>query len=331
MKLKDLIDEFIQAKQNEQSRNVVGYYKDLGVFHDFLESKDVTEKNINEYLRGISTDIIIDCINYYITKNNVTSVSTVQRFVSAVKEFFVYIMTVGHVKNEPLLKAIGLPAHKIDSFRYSINKAVSDHPILKESGKSSRFTEEEIIDLINECNSVIQDVSRYAESDSISFNKLLSAIIYKLTIFTGIAYREIIDLPRTSYKENIGIITINEFSIHLPEQLVGQLNEYIYIRDSKSISTKLLIQFDGSDLPEKTSSRVTLLKEITGRGGLTGIIKYAITEMLKIDVNPKVIMNFTGVKDKIIEHCIETIYSESLGTSRYLDSKIRSLKIYEII
>jgi hypothetical protein len=63
------LDKFVQRTEVE------GYRKDLLVFMDFIKSKEINEYTWLSYLSGIDSKIIIDSLKYYITDNNVSSIS----------------------------------------------------------------------------------------------------------------------------------------------------------------------------------------------------------------------------------------------------------------
>lgn len=132
-------------------------------------------------------------------------------------------------------------------------------------------------------------------------------------------------------------ICINSYIIHLPNKLSEQLDYYINIREKvqndkiKSTDT-LFIGADGNILSSKTALISSTLREFMGRGDLTGIIKFAVIQMISKGVNQSILQDFTKVGGNIYKYCQEKVNEDkSLSSSRYLDSKLRSLETFDML
>ncbi|XOI97616.1 hypothetical protein ACMX2M_17005 [Paenibacillus polymyxa] len=333
MKFEKSVSDFLSSNFEDISQKPGGYYKDLMIFYEYLKlSKDVTDNNLEEFLQGLDTSTIISSIDYYIKRNNIKKVSTVQRYVSALKEYLAYIMTNDYVTNNGFLLELGVPTYKEDSFRNKINIYLAQNSQLNDSVSYDQLSQSEVEELIKKCNQVLNvpfsNVTRSKE-----MNKMTSALIIKLILLTGIPYREIIKLPVESYNKTFGSFSSEGISIRLPEGLIIQLNSYIELREQLAKAGQLFITYEGQPLPAGTGQIVYWLKQLSGREdltNLTGVIKFAINQMMHLNVNQIAIEKFTKVGFKIIQSCKEEFFKEqgvSFGSD--LDSRLRRSSIFK--
>ncbi|MHA7584308.1 hypothetical protein ACX12E_28565 [Paenibacillus vandeheii] len=331
MNFEETVSEFLFLKDGENAPRPRGYYKDLMIFNEYLKSIDVTDNNTNEFVKGTDTDTIIKSIDYYINRNGIKKMSTVQRYVSAVKEYLLYIITAGYVSNDVFLQQLGAPAYTEESFRNKVNVYLADNTMLDKSTSYDPLTYDEVQSLITECDLVLSiPIARITRSKEM--NMVTAALIIKLILLTGIPYREIIKISQTSYDNKFGSFCINGISIRLPKGLIEQLDNYIKLSETVTHVNELFVTYDGRALPINTSQVVYWLKRLSGRQDLTGVIKFAIVQMLKLDVNQVIIEKFTKVGLKIIQSCNEQfLLEQELSIEADLDSKLRKAKIFNIL
>ncbi|WP_339785300.1 hypothetical protein NSQ38_28095 [Paenibacillus sp. FSL R7-0313] len=331
MNFEETVSDFLLLKDGESASRPRGYYKDLIVFNAYLKSIDVTDNNITEFVKGINTDTIIKSIDFYIKQNNIKKMSTVQRYVSAVKEFLLYVVTTGYVSNTGFIQELGAPAYTEESFRNKVNLYIAECTLLDKSASYDPLTYHEVKDLIEECDLAL-DIPTTGIKRSKEMNMTTAALIIKLILLTGIPYREIIKIPQTSYNKSLGSFCANGMTIRLPEGLIKQFNSYIELRAKITHVKELFVTYDGQALSSNTAQVVYWLKRLSGRQDLTGIIKFAIIQMMKLDVNQVIIENFTKVGMKIIQSCKEQFLLEQALTIEVdLDSKLRRSKIFNIL
>lgn len=144
-----------------------------------------------------------------------------------------------------------------------------------------------------------------------SFNKFRSALIIKLILLTGIAYRTICSLKRTDLCIENNIIRINNYEIRLPVMLKENFGIYLKISNElKPDREVLFIEFSGKNMSTKTSTLSYFMKLLVRRGDLNGLIKYAITNMIRVGISETVIMEFTGLKKDILNDCYKMVYNK---------------------
>jgi site-specific recombinase XerD len=325
------IDKFIERTEVE------GYRKDLIVFKDFIESKHINNDTWLDYISGISTKTIIESLNYYIESSRVTSVSTAKRYVSAVKEYFSFMFEQNHIYQNTLFNEIGYKYDNEKSFSYQLNKAISQNKELRAKESVAIYDENEVVEFIHVCDEVLSMSPATACIMSKNFTKFVSTLIFKLVIISGTMYRDIITITKSALELKYSTLTINELTFHLPKNLIDQFYKYLEIRESLVNSEHdendlLFIQFNGSRLPEQTSLIMTHFAGWTARTDYNGLVKYAIINMLNEGIGETIIKQFTGVGNIIYMDCWKYVENnKGFRINRYIDSKIRSIKVFDLL
>lgn len=339
MNLKHTIDKFLDTI-SESSSEI--YKTKIYIFHKFLVcEKGINDKSYQSYLEAMKIEEVEESLDFYIISNEIKSESIAWHYISVVKRYFNFIYKLG-IQNINLIKSFGLLEDHSDSFQRKMREKIFNDTRLEKREPKSELIWEEVEVLISECDQQIKEIVEenkvldYNKSP-IKYNDLMSSIIIKLILFTGVPYRVVRDIRYDSINTVHNTIGINEYYIHLPNNLSEQLSYYINARnkvlDSEDIkSDNLFINADGSKLGVKTSIVADTLKAYMGRSDVTGIIKFAVIEMIKRGVNQSVIQDFTKVGGKIYSYCQQKVNeNKNLSASRYLDSKLRNLEIFDLM
>ena len=338
MSLKDTIEKFLETI-SESSVSI--YRSKIEVFHNFLiVEKGITNKSYQSYLEAMKINEIEESLNYFIESNQIKSQSITWNFISVVKRYFGFIYVLG-IKNDNLIKAFGLSVSNPDSFQFKLNEKILNDPRLEKKNVKSEISWEEAQILISECDQRMKELKD--ENKILDYNKnaykykdYMSSIIIKLILFTGLTYQEVPKIEYGNVNRINNTISINGYCVHLPNRLSEQLTYYIELRNEMNKSSKLteplFILDDGTKLRKQTSLVAETLKEYTGRSDLTGIVKFAVIEMIKKGVNQSIIQDFTKVGDKNYQYCQKQVnQSKNPSVSRYLDSKLRSIEIFDML
>lgn len=323
-----LIEAFIQVKPKE-------YEKDIRIFIEYIES--IKMPVAKEVLQGMRTKNILDSIDFYIKERGINSVSPVKRYVSAIAEFFKFIIGNGDIDNKEFYNEILLPTIVPKSYWGRVNEKIAKDSRLREKDIFDILERSEVTSLIENCNTTM---AAYCDNADIkkNYNKVLAALSIKLIALTGIVYRDIRTIKMSSEIIDYNTLNINGFRFYLPITFSKQLKDYLKLR--KDILTRyeidqeyLFITFKGEQLPVQTHLISSFLGTCTGRKDLNGLIKYAIKEMILAGVNDSVIGKFTGAGPDLISQCINEVDvpSGSLNWNRYLDSKLRSIDTFDLL
>ncbi len=333
MEMKEGIMVELLKKYNEKFflTKPYAYVNNINAFNDYIKSKGITEDNLITYLRGIRTENIKESLEYYINKNSITSKETAHKYKTALKEYLYFILDTKGVNNFELLRELDLPTYKENSYLFKMNNYIFEHLSLKDKEEFEVLTTEEVVELIVQCNTLLSSNEEFIKASKSQkfFNKYRSALIVKLILLTGMAYRTVLSLELKNLDIKHGIIIINGFEVRLPKVL--QINIELYLELCSEINPnqeKLFIEFDGNPMSNKTSTLFIFIRTLIGRGDLNGILKYTIIKMIQAGISEDIIKRVTGVKNTIISDCVVRAFDYKTAT-RHLDSKVRSLEIYD--
>lgn len=321
------------ATKNEENRNV--YIPRIYSFATFLqEEKNVTDKNYKEYLSAMKIDVIIESMENFIKSNQIKKKSVAFFYARTIKKYFCYLNDNG-IENENLIKAFAYTNSK--SYDKRIRKYIENNETLKMVEKKDAVDFEEIKLLITSIDEQIEecvkddDIMTCMENRYNPYNNLVYLLGLKLMIFTGIDYVGIRKLAADCFDSKKLKITINTYTIHLPDNLGEQLSEYELVKNKRGISGDcFFILCNEQIIPKETYQFSYLIKGIIGRGDTSGIRKYVITEMIRKGINQSFIMKLTDVGLTIFEDCQNTVNTERhVDANRYIDSKMRDMRVFD--
>ncbi len=331
---KAIMSEFIVDKSADGYGNIMNYFKEF-----VLDVEHINKASIKNCFQGIRAEFLIKSLGWYIDSKSIASFGASSKYISCIKEYFVYIIDNEYIENNELMSEFGYPAYSDKSFRYKVNHYLAENPSISKGPGYDLFDLETIKDLISECDKTLNDdyILSRVNKMQIYYNKYRSALMIKLIIYTGIAYRIIPTISLCDLDVQHCSITINGLTVHLPNRIIDQFAKYLEIRESLLTSkckqnSKLFIEYDCDDLSHLTTTVSGFLKDLTGRGDLTGLLKYSITNMIKRGINQSIIMKFTNVKDTIYNWCQSEVNKYmDMQSSKYLDSKLRSLDVFDLL
>ena len=323
------------ATKNEENRNV--YVPRIYSFANFLQGeKNVTDKNYKEYLSAMKMDVVIESLENFIINNQIKKKSVAFFYAKTVKKYFGYLNDIG-IENEELLKSFAYTNSK--SYDNRIRKYIENNATLKMVETKDAVDFEEIKLLITSIDEQIEecikddDVMTCMENRYNPYNNLVYLLGLKLMIFTGIDYAGIRKLQAGCFDSKKLKITINTYTVHLPDNLGEQLSEYEMVKDTRGInSDSFFVLCNEQIIPKETYQFSYLIEGIIGRGDTSGIRKYVITEMIRKGINQSFIMKLTNVGLTIFEDCQNTVNTERhVDANRYIDSKMRDMRVFDYL
>jgi len=321
-----------------KEKRVDSYNEDLRILSKYLIQKGITDKTCKQFLQGMRTETIIESLDDYIEDSNIRSQARAYKYFSCIKEFFLWLTSEDIIENRSLVQEFGYTTSSHKSYQYKVNKFIDNHPILKKGKTYEPRGFKEIEDLIEYCDRKVLDdeaTIRRALDTPKYFNKYRSALIIKLMILTGIKYEVIYSLMADCLDIKHNSIEINSFKIRLPYRLMDQFLRYEEILSKLGTDKKdrkLFVDINGKEISNKVGATHNFLKDATGNGDFNSLIKFTIIEMIKKGINESIIMEFTGVGATMYGECQNAVNSEyKLNQSRYLDSRIRRLEVYDLL
>jgi len=313
------------------------YEAKLRIFHEYLINKlDITDKNYNKIMSDLNTDDILDSVVIYVTgsrRKKIEYCSPVRVFLAAVLEYLRFLTNDKeyHVNNS----CIG-NVHEQKDLRARFEALLKEYG-LKEPEADVHITQEECEALTKKCNIYIDT----PDDDLIAgdvynkrYSKFLSAIVLKFVLTFGTSSETLNNIKLKDYNSEHNTIRINKYTVHLSDDLASQMKKYVRIRETvlaDKKTDKLFIKRQSktsnrtSASPKLSSSNICeVLEEVTGKKSVRSVAKYAIIEMIKVDIPQHLITGLTGFSYEIYKYCLDAVNEEpSIEDSRILDSKLR--------
>lgn len=332
----DTINGYLSTK-NEDNRNV--YSPRINSFATFLKTeKNVTDKNYVEYLSALKMDIILQSLKYFIEHNSINKKSVAYFYGRTLKLYFQYLNDNG-IENENLKQIFSYSKKHPQLYENQIKKYIEEVSDLQNVETKDAIDFEELKILIAEIDEQIEeclknpDVMTCVASRLNPFNSLTHLLALKLIIFIGIDYAGLRALPSSCLDCKKIKITINTYTLHMPDKLGEQLIAYEDIKARRGIcGDRFFVLSNGNMIDALTSDVSYIIEQAIGRGDITGIRKYVITEMIRNGVNQSFIMKLTQAGKTLFEDCQNTVNEERhIEANRYIDSKMRNMITFDYL
>lgn len=317
------------------------YKRKVEVFFEFL-TKDygVNDKNYKEVLRGIDKIAITKSIEFYVKNYSISFKSTVDTYVSVIKAYFDFLNKNLNIKNDNFDSAIS----------YSeIKKSVHNKIIelgLETTEQKSPISEKAFKKILNKCDEILNAytlefmLNNKNKRNNNPVQLFTSSIITKLIMLTGVKNQVIDTIKLNDYDSELNIIKINNFSIHLPNGLGKQMKLYLQLRDcivlNKEKEYPLFISKKGTSIGTAYGYAFKILEDNLGSSSAECVAKYSIMQMIKKGMNIYLIKMLTKFGIDSCLQCQELVNDEKTNEditsqNRYIDSKIRSMDIYDLL
>lgn len=365
--LADTINKYLRTKDvSEDGKNIITekpdgtYYPKIRAFERYLfHVKKISDNN--QWLYVLSTlkpKDIEESMEFYIDESrrspnsadHVRKRSVLENFRTVIYEYFKFLST-NDIKNIDLINTFDLWDDDPESFQKIIHRVAKKRDLTDSVKSSEPVSEDDFMFLYVTCDRFMERLSNIDPvKDGLRYNKFVRALIVKLILFTGIKYEVLssINVHDLDFKYNT--ICINEYVIHLPNNLRDQFFVYDKFRNiiiTKCNSNGKLVQINnlficndgslgkpGSRTDMSSNQFITgFLKSYIGRNDVIGLGKYVIIKMIEKGINQSVIQGFTGYKENIYNYCQNSINKQKskYDKSRYLDSKLRSIETFDIL
>lgn len=328
----EMILRFLDEKEDGkfQDTTKVTYHRKLKIFYEAIKlNEEVSESKTIDILESMNENVLLKAIEHYIQTCNIRFEVTVDCYFAVIKSFYEYLY-----KND-IIKANFFDSDKIvGKLKNEIEKKYKEYELLKKKEKSP-ITEEVFQKLCDSCN---EKISSYVANNGIynpALSYFISAIIIKLIMLTGVKNKIISEIKYKDFDRELNKIKINGFWIYMPDDLARQMKNYIDIRNkivsSHNEEFSLFIDTKGNNIGSKYWLMFKILKDLTGETIGESISKYTIMKMIAADIEPLVILKFTGISISTYIYCCEMNNEESeFGTiNGALDSKMRTLDIWK--
>ncbi|WP_188066613.1 hypothetical protein [Brevibacillus brevis] len=319
--LTEYVEQFLENKPN--------YNNDINTIRRFLIE---TKKDSKEALQGVRTETIIDSLKYYINCSKVTSRDTAQRYSFAVKELFMFLFYKKALINSEFEYELTLPTYNEKSYRARVNNYIAKHQSLKDSEGFEIFDYQDIEKLIENCNETLESEEVRSKGKTMQkyFNKYRSALILKLILLCGIRYEVVCEIKSSDLHLKYNKIRVNGFDIQLPKRLHDQFQVYEEMLLEIGLTGEresLFVEYNFEKIKETTSTTSSFLKTLTGRGDVSGLIKYRVLQLIRAGVNEKLLRQLTSIGETMYRECHEHVF-DAQRAKRHINSMIINSEMF---
>lgn len=323
--IENLVKEFIEANKD--------YKNDINNFVNYLETQEEGASFYNRFtLGGMSTRGIIESVDYYVSIGQFKKKETARKYLSSIGQLFEFIFERTDIENTDLKNQLGAPANREESYIRRCNEYVNNCDLLAEKEKNRALNDEEARELLNICDKYIADVleNRIEENNNLMVKKMIVAMSVKLMLFTGITYRQIRVLRFSDLDFEDCSITINGYTIRLPQKYNRQIRGYRNKLSDCGFDVKfgyLFTTIEGEQWGEKTSSSgiPDFLRNHSNQSSITSVVKYGVTKLLLAGMSDNVVVKLTGVSRDILEDCVKP---EEENMFCYINDKLLKNPLY---
>lgn len=335
MELSETIKKFLDEITSQRTKD--SYTKKIRSFYDFLTNQNkINNETYKQYFAGIDIDVIEQALDYYIKNQNIESESAAYHYKSVIRMYFDYIQHLGIVADK-LIRSFSIKSGS-NSYNERINSKIKNDSRLKEKMSNAIITKDEAIDIVDQCDRNLKNLIE--KNNFLNFKKraddytnLLGNIIIKFILFTGCRYSALNSIKVNDFNFDRNILNINGYEITLPKNLSFQMRQYIRIRSNfcNEDCQSLFIKQNGKEIDYTNSFLINILSNFRdGNIQVTMLIKFAIVQMIRADINKDFIKSFTKNSDDIYIDCFNYVYENDLAfRNRYLNSKLRSMEWYD--
>jgi hypothetical protein len=341
--LKDTKEQFLSSciDGDFYDSSLKTYKRKVEVFFEFLtEGYSVNDNNYKEVLRGIDDKVITKSIEFYVKKYGISFKSTIDLYVSVVKSYFDFIN-----KNMGIFNDNFDSVKSYEDIKISIEKKIKELELITKEQKPP-IAEHTFTKILNECNKILSTYTFEYMNDNKNKPKknpvqfFTSALLIKIIMLTGMKNQVIDTIKLKDYNSELNYININNFAIHLPNDLGIQMHLYLRLRDvlvkDKSEEYQLFVKKDGTPIGSSYDYAFKTLDNIIDNSIAESVAKYTIMQMIKKGMNISIIKLLTKFGIDSCLHCQELVNDEKTNEditaqNRYIDSKIRSMDIFDLL
>ena len=310
----------VQGKGINAKRNCLDtFYKYVTV------EQGIKDSTIKPYLEGVGVEELINSLGFFIEEKSIEKKSGCTQYRACLLQYFKYLI------DKQYIASIKLKTEE-DLYNSCINEYLNNHPKMKEVKTSKPLNDEEIQIVLSKIEEEILSNVKIEEK----FELMICRLIIKIVALTGIPYKCARMIKSTDINIDYGTLFINELTIDLPYGMRDDLKRYIKMKEQMQIHNVeyLLCDIKGNQVSDKTTNVDSLLKSVIDGASITSVRKYSIINMIENGITEHIILKLSTCKSNIYDDCQKRIYDKILkedSQNRYINSKVRRMKIFDIL
>lgn len=307
------------------------YKHDVDNFTEYLESQwknSLEDETIRFMIQGLDVEFVLKSLiyNVEITKKY-KSKTTAKRYATVIGQYFNYIRRTTEIDNPKLFDAISFNRSRENTYMKRMVAYIENCDLLMgivEREPLERGEVEKILKWPDE------QFERSEWEDITLFRKAMVAIAIKMMLLFGITYRELRRLQWSAYDEKYGFINLNGFEVRLPRKLsveLKQLKAFVEQNGIRNAEDIIFTDNSGQQWADTTSNSgiPDCLEMLLGVKGVTSVVKYGISQLLKAGLSDSVIKKMTGASDKLIRGCF---MHEDEELDKIINNKLVTVDLY---
>lgn len=240
--------EYSKGKDNTKVKIFIQYlYEKYGMSQE-------NEEFDHEYFSLLNEEDLIESLEYYIVKNNVTAQVTASNYITYLVDFFDMLSKEYGIKNEIIENV-----HLRDRFWAKSKEVYSRLRISENKELASDYEYDELNNGINKflselvINDIYLEIDKYVSKEIGNvkiYNRFVSSIAIKLMLKFALKSTTTISLEAENLDMENGMLFVNDFELNLDKELIKLFKEYVkirsYILSKESVQeSKLFIKING--------------------------------------------------------------------------------------
>lgn len=307
------------------------YKHDVDNFTEYLEvqwKNSLEDETIRFMLQGLDVEFILKSLIYNIeVTKKYKSKTTAKRYATVIGQFFNYIRRTTEIDNPKLFDAVSFNRSRENTYMKRMITYIENCDLLMGIVEKEPLERSEVEKILRWSDEQFEECSW---EDGSLFRKAMAAIAIKMMLLYGITYRELRKLKWDDYDEKYGFINLNGFEVRLPRKLaveLKQLKDFVVQNEIKNGEGLLFTDNSGGEWADNTSHSgiPDYLGMLLGVKGVTSIVKYGISQLLKAGLSDSVIKKMTGASDKLIKGCFQ---HEDEALDKIINNKLVTVDLY---
>lgn len=333
----NVIEAFMKQQQKEnQEATSITYKSKIYAFHEYvtviLEARDI---NFSSVLSAMPLERLLESVAYYVKIGNIKFRSTTDIYFTVLGNFFRFI-SLEYGWNNIYFQS----NENFNLFKAGYENKVKELGLL-DSRLEEPINEDMARRILQQCENKIKSINieDIIQRKKGIYTNYISALTTKLVLIYGLKNNVIKSLKKGDYDDRLNKITVNGYKVALPDTLALQMKDYIGIRETilgSHVCDRLFFDYNDLERELDNTKMFAILNNVMGNNQARSVAKYAIIQMIRNGIPAHVIMDFSGYKGDVFQHCQEKVDEEKgilmiREKCKVLDSGIRKSDLFDDI
>lgn len=324
----------------EFSEKYPDYKNDVWNFTEYLKKQwknSLSDANVRFLLQGLNVEFLLDSLIYNVEERKIYKrKNAAKKYATVIGLFFNYIRKNTDIDNPTLFEAISYNRLRENAYMKRVMAYINKCDKLQgtielegvgrsEAEKVLRWSDDQLKD-----DKIWYSDIEAKEIDETAFRKAMAALGMKMMLIYGFTYRELRKIKRNQYDSTRNTIMINGLEIRLPINLgiqMKRMKDFLNVNEIRNEQGFFFTNAQGEEWGEITSASgiSDILVSLIESTSVTSIVKYGISQLLKVGLNDSIIKQITGASDTLIRGCI---VHGGEDIERIINNKLVNVELY---